>query len=295
MPIRTVLVTLALHGDSERVAGRAVQLANQHKAKLVCVHVIEDMEPWSSDLPPAIDAPTLIDRIKEQRRSELQRFLDAAERPPTIHVETGKPHSIIESLAHSCGADLIVIGPGVPKNLREKVFGSTADRVVRSAPCPILVVRKNANAPYRHIVVGMDLSAHAQAAALWASHLSPDALRELIHVFEIPLVVEQAMHEAGTSRADIDQYRDARAKKVRQQILNIYGENGRLPKMMRARIVRGDAPTTLVRVSRRKQVDLLALGTQGLNAVAQHLLGSVAREVLAGAKCDVLVVPATAA
>lgn len=291
MPIKTILVAVALHGDSERVASRAVQLANQHKARLVCVHVLEDMEPWSSDLPPPIDAHSLINGIKNRIRAELQCLLVAAKKPPTIHVETGRPYSIVESLAHSTGADLIVLGPGAPKNFREKVFGSTADRVVRCASCPVLVVREIANAPYHHIVVGVDLSPHAQAAALGASRLSPDALRELIHVFDIPVVVEQAMHEAGTRQIDIDQYRNARAKTVRKQILNIYGNNGRLPKSINVRIVRGDAATTLIRASRRKQVDLVALGSQGTNAVAQHLLGSVAREILIGAKCDVLIVP----
>ncbi|MFA7680815.1 MAG: universal stress protein [Pigmentiphaga sp.] len=43
MPIKTIVVALALDDDSKRVAGRAVQLANQHQAQLVGVHVLENL------------------------------------------------------------------------------------------------------------------------------------------------------------------------------------------------------------------------------------------------------------
>lgn len=295
MPIKTILVALSLEEDSKHVADRAIQLANQHKAQLVGVHVIESLPLFDSDLPSSIDTATLASMIENQSLSQLQLLLDTAEKPGITHVEAGKPHAIIERLAASHHADLIVIGPGVPKSLREKVFGSTADRVVRCSPCPVLIVRKEAGPPYKHIAIGVDFSDHAQAAALWASRLSPTASREFIHAFDIPLPFEQAMLKAGTSRMEIERYRDTKAKTARQQILKIFGENGRVPTAARIRIIQGNAPAALIRASHRKTVDLLALGTQGVNAMAQHLLGSVAREVLTNARCDVLVVPATAA
>lgn len=291
--MKTILVALDLQGDSERVAARAVQLANQHKAQLVCVHVIEDLL-YDAGLPASIDAAMLVGMLKDQSASRLHGLLAAAENPAVVHVQTGKPHGVIENLAREHQADLVVIGPGVRKRVREKVFGSTADKVVRGAPCPVLVVRKEAGPAYRHIVVGVDLSAHAQAAASWASRLSPMASRDFIHVFEIPLAFEQAMHKAGTPKIEIDRYRDAIAGTARRNILQTFGENGRLPKTTRLKIVRGDASTVLTRASHRKNTDLIALGTQGTNAMAQHFLGSVARGVLLNARCDVLVVPSTA-
>ena len=295
MPIKTILVALSLEDDSGRVADRAVQLANQHKAQLVGVHAIENLPRHDSGLPPSIDMAALAGMIEGQNTRQLQFLLEAAEQPAIIHVEAGKPHDIIENLAASYQADLIVIGPGVAKNLREKVFGSTADRVVRCAPCPVLVVRKEASAPYGHIAVGVDFSVHAQAAALQASRLSPTASRELIHAFDIPLGFEQAMRKAGTSQADIDTYREARAGTARRRFLEIFGEKGRLPKGTRIGIIQEDASTVLIRASRRKRTDLVALGTQGASAMARHLIGSVARKVLVHAGCDVLVVPPAAA
>ena len=53
-------VALALQRDSERVARRAIQLANQHKAQLVCVHIVDDLL-CDPGLPAFIGAATLAD------------------------------------------------------------------------------------------------------------------------------------------------------------------------------------------------------------------------------------------
>src|SRR5690606_13688009 len=98
----------------------------------------------------------------------------------------------------------------------------------------------------------------------------------------------------GLSQNEIEQYRQARLDLSRQQLIELFGDAGRLPKGVRLTVVQGEPATTLINASRRRRTDLLALGTLGGGAVTQHLLGSVARKVLAGTRCDALVVPASA-
>lgn len=293
MAIRTIMVALAFEEDGQRIADRAVQLANDHDAQLIGVHVLENLQFLEAGFPSSVDMDALVTLVRDESHQRLRDWLNASTTPAATKVETGKPYAAIEALAASHSADLIVMGPGVARTLREKVFGSTADRVVRCAPCSVLVVRNNAVAPYRHIAVGVDFSDHAKAAAMWASRLAPE-VRELIHAVEIPLAFKQAMLKAGATQQEIERYRRARAKAARQRLLDVFGDDGRLPTSTQVRIVQGDPAVVLLHASRREGTDLVALGTQGAHAVAQHLLGSVARKVLARSKCDVLVVPATA-
>ncbi len=294
MPIKTILVALTLADDSKQIADRAVQLANQHGARLVGLHVIENLSLDDAALPPSVDADSLAALIETQCTQQLKALLAASDTPAVIHVEFGKPYEAIQVLATFHNADLLVMGPGVAKSLREKVFGSTADRMVRTSPCPVLVVRTEPLSPYAHIVIGVDFSEHAQAAAWSAERISPAALREFIHTVEIPLSFEQAMLKAGATQIEIDHYRSARVKAARMQIKQLFANDGRLPKSARIKVVHGDPASVLLGASRRRGTDLVALGTQGAHAAAQHLLGSVARKVLASSNCDVLVVPATA-
>jgi nucleotide-binding universal stress UspA family protein len=56
-------------------------------------------------------------------------------------IVSGRPHRQIVSLARACRADLIVMGSEGVDALGHALFGSTADRVIRIAPCPVLTVR----------------------------------------------------------------------------------------------------------------------------------------------------------
>lgn len=292
MSLKRIVVALSMEDDSIQIAQRAMQLSSQHQAEIVAVHVIEGAPVSDQLLPPHLNMDALSGQMVVQRTREVQALFEGSS--SSVVVETGKPHAVIDRLARSYRADLLVIGPGNAKTLREKVFGSTADRVIRVAPCPVLVVRSPSLGPYRHIAIGVDFSDYAKAAARHAFRLAPDASRELLHTVEIPLSFEQAMLKAGTPQADIERYRKAKTGAARSELIRLYGEADRLPKGARIRVRHGDAAAVLLRASRQRGTDLIAIGTQGANAVSQHLLGSVARKVLAGANCDVLVVSASA-
>jgi nucleotide-binding universal stress UspA family protein len=62
--------------------------------------------------------------------------------PVQAEVRTGKPYNEIVLAAKKLGADLIVIATHGYSGLKRALLGSTAERVVRYAPCPVLVVRE---------------------------------------------------------------------------------------------------------------------------------------------------------
>jgi nucleotide-binding universal stress UspA family protein len=188
----------------------------------------------------------------------------------------------------------LLIGPGNARNIRERVFGSTADRLVRIAASPVLVVRIAATKPYAHVSVAMDFSEPARAAFEAAAHLAGQAEMELVHMVEIPLSFEQAMLKAGTPKLEIQRYRRGKVNAARAQLIDFAEEPRAFTVQPSLRVLQGGASTALVRLSRSGRTELLALGLHSRNMVARALLGSVARHVLQAAKCDILVVGAKA-
>lgn len=300
MSITHILVALSLDADSQRVAERAVQLAQQHDARLIAVHILSKAFAFDDNIATPSDiaatASTAINHMKDGIAQQMQSLLSGAA-DPILHIEQGRKYEVIERLAQSYGASLIILGSGSggTKGLKKKLFGSTADRLARLANFPILLVRNPAAAPYRHIAVGMDFSNHAKAATTAAKALFPAAFIDLIHAVNIPLPLEQAMLKTGTSQADITAYRNALAASARKQARDTFGTNGRLPDHMRIQIVHGDPAAQLLKASRRKSIDLMALGAQGSSGLARNLLGSVARKLLQSARSDVLIIPNGAA
>ncbi|WP_437599023.1 universal stress protein [Sorangium sp. So ce590] len=69
------------------------------------------------------------------------RFADGQARLMAMHFRTGRPDRAIVSLARELSADLIVVATHPQSPLQRLFGGSTADRIVRNAPCPVVVVR----------------------------------------------------------------------------------------------------------------------------------------------------------
>lgn len=288
--MNTIIAGLVLDGGDEPIIARAMQLAAQHRARLILVHVIENMALADAMTIDGVSA----DSVKAMLEQEAADCLDAiaARTAPGISHESrvaeGKPFEVIAGLLRREKADLVIIGPGKPRNLREKVFGSTADRIVRSAPVPVLIVRSERAEPYRRVVVATDPSPPSLSASRAARLLAPEAAMEHVHVVEIPLSFEQALLQSGTSAAEIDRYRRARRDAARERLQAAFADtSGGAP--LKLRIIHGDARDIIVRQARSRRTDLIALGTHGRDMASQMLLGSVARNVLQSASCDVLI------
>lgn len=288
MKISTILAALALNGDNS-VAPRAIQLAEQHGARLIVVHGIEDLDAGDTSFPLPTDREAVGRVLEANARERLDRVLGAAGVTTDIVITARRPHQLIEELTAEHGAELIVIGPGQPRTLRERMLGSTADRVVRTSPCPVLVARTAAGGPYRHIVAAVDFSPSSYVAMEFAAEIAPAAMLDLVHALEIPLSFQQAMLTTGTSTTEMDRYRRAKVQSATEQLLTI------IPQVdashVRRQVIEGPAPQALLRFAKDKQADLIVLGSQGKGMVSRMLLGSVTQWVVSAATCDVLVVP----
>ena len=139
--------------DSMQAVSHASAIAQEYQAELHLVHVLE---------------PSIY-RMLEKNVTELVLRLEEAVRESVGHrlhellseevcewsrvvtaVLSGTAHAEILRYAKDVGADLIVVGVRGHRNLHEFLVGSTTDRILRQAPCPVLTLRKDAaRAPER--------------------------------------------------------------------------------------------------------------------------------------------------
>lgn len=291
--MKMILAALDLESGSDAVLARAAQLAAAHAAWLVLLHVIETESLSHVANVSSLSEGDLRDQLRQQALTRLETFLSETDstRRRDLRVEFGSPYEVITRVAGELSADLIVIGPGKVQSLKEKVLGSTADRVIRMSSAPVLVVKSQSVEPYQQVAVAIDFSPQSTAAAKEARKLAPDARLALIHVADVPPTFEQAMLRVGTSQAEMEEYRSARIAKARHDLTVFAREAAGLGKPI-TRNLQGVPGPALVHLSRGSRVDLLALGPHGRSVVLQALLGSVTQHVLREAACDVLVVGA---
>jgi nucleotide-binding universal stress UspA family protein len=135
--LKKILVPVDLSDCSKKALQYANTFARQFGGELIILHVIEphQLVPESA----SYDFENSNDTCEDLQ--ELQRLIDNAI-SSSISIRTGTPHVKIVEAARGLGADLIIISTHSHKSLDRMFVGSTTEKVVRSAPCPVLVVRE---------------------------------------------------------------------------------------------------------------------------------------------------------
>jgi hypothetical protein len=82
---------------------------------------------------------------------------------------------------HAHVSDLVVFGVKRSNPLRDFVFGTPAERLLRMARCPVLVVKKPAQAQYKRVLVPIDFTVHSEAVLRSAIQLLPRAALHICH------------------------------------------------------------------------------------------------------------------
>ena len=127
---------------------QAADLAKRLGAELTLVYVRVPPPPAASDV--LISSRTLVNVEAEQDEEALVQWRADAERrsgrPVRSMVHWGDPAAEIVRHARDAGSDLLVVGTHGRTGLPRVVLGSVAERVVRLAPCPVLVIHDHAMA-----------------------------------------------------------------------------------------------------------------------------------------------------
>ena len=143
--IRRILHPSDFSPASRAAFARALEMARDNRAELVLAHVITPYVPIAGEgyLPPKVweemEASTRAHATK-QLEALAARAKKAGARVKTLLLE-GVPHERIARGAKGQRADLIVMGTHGRSGLAHLFLGSVAERVVASAPCPVMTVR----------------------------------------------------------------------------------------------------------------------------------------------------------
>jgi nucleotide-binding universal stress UspA family protein len=300
--IETLLVPIDFSAASMQMLDYAAALARRFHAKVHLVHVYPPDEaalvPGAGNLMRQTAEELFSDQLSPVHREQVRSFW-----PQNCHVRSGVAYREICELAREIRADLIALATRGHTGLKHVLLGSTAERVVRVAHCPVIVIRQKKQHSravsrsakrnpvefnIRKILVPVDFSqcslAGAMHAALFAKTL--DATICFIHVVYPPRLVIVDRVTGEISRRNEVERADAR--------LNMEA-------FMKLDFLRGIKCESEIRTgypideicseSVRPDIDLIISSTHGRTGLKHALIGSVAEHVVRYAECPVMVVP----
>jgi len=289
---RSLLVPVDLSPLSDRVVGRASSLPIAAGGTVTLLHVVPQSLPARARRQAEKDARTAL--AGEARHTSKALGPEVA----VAHdVRFGAPAAEIADHAARVKADLIVMGRGVGRPMRDSFLGSTAERVIRQGHRPTLVVRLPARAPYRRPMLGLDLddAAGAVLAMLFRVIPPPRPRVAVVHAHDAPYL---GMAHAALSTEEIEEEEHRLRPTVTAQLARILAGSRPAPRAaaddepaFQTHVRFGDPRSVIKAAVKQLAPDLLVLGTRGHSGLSQVFLGTVAGEILRDVRCDVLVVP----
>jgi nucleotide-binding universal stress UspA family protein len=141
---KKILVPLDFSATSKKAFQYALRFAEQFGCEIVLLHVVEPVEAIAGT-PLAVDIFAQPEEDTTAAKADLACLAAGSCNHPnsfTSAVRTGHAPNEITKAAKEMDVDLIVIATHGYTSWRHLCIGSTAERVVRTAPCPVLVVRE---------------------------------------------------------------------------------------------------------------------------------------------------------
>ncbi|MEM7198997.1 MAG: universal stress protein [Planctomycetota bacterium] len=141
---RKIVVPTDFSAGSQAAFAMALELAKEHGSEIVLVHVVEPPVYPGVGLAGSTNFPAVYQELRQAAEAHMQRII-GEEVPDGMTcravLRDGRPFHEVVELAAEEKADLIVIATHGYTGLKHFMLGSTAERVVRLAGCPVLTCR----------------------------------------------------------------------------------------------------------------------------------------------------------
>jgi nucleotide-binding universal stress UspA family protein len=275
----------------------AVSIAKQFHA---AIHLLHVYPPDEASAPGAghllFESAEAMERLNEELTG-IHRKHAPTFRPENCHIRGGRPHQEIVQLAREIDADLITLSTRGHSGLKHLLLGSTAERVVRSAPCPVLVARKRKQRSkasreefaIRTVLVPTDFSQCSLAGTEYAAFLARklNATLRLFHAM-YPYTNYVFVDRAGVRLSGLAEAMEETARQEMDALKKMDFLRG-LP--VQTEILPGAAVDEICAAAGDPEVDLIITSTHGRTGLKHALIGSVAEHVVRYAEAPALVVP----
>jgi len=298
--IRRILCPVDFSEPSLRALRHASTLAGWYKSPLTALYVDSTLPLDNAAdrgafgvAPNAVLEAARSTRVVEDLRGFVARVIRDREIDIEVEETTGIADAIVRRAA-MLAADLIVMGTHGRTGVKRLVVGSVAERVLRTAPCPVMVVPVHDAVPtstvsFKDIVCAIDFSDSSLAALRWALSLATeaDARLLLLHTIEVP---PELRASTVITDEEIDELNASARADALSRLRSLIPQEAAAFCSIQTATATGEAAHAILRFAAELNADLIVMGAQGHGALDRLIFGSKTRDVIAAATCPVLTV-----
>lgn len=285
MDERVILVPLDGSELAEGALPLARALARALGGTLRLTSVVDTGQAW-----PHARATVAHDRLLEAERENAERYLheqaarlNTAGQPAAVLLAQGEVTEQLLASAAEADVALVVMATHGRGGVQRWYLGSVADKLMRLAPCPVLLLTpeaaadRTAVASLHRIAVPLDGSELAEAALPVATRLAQATSATLLLIRAQPFVLSAMsiypyVPELSDTQAELERAAETYLQQVRERLPGLPA--------VETQLVRGPASAALLDYLKEESPDLVVMTTHGRGGVKRLVLGSTADRIV---------------
>lgn len=282
----TVVIGTNLDEQSDGVVRAGLELARQIGGQIYLVHAYSI--PWLGD--ERVEAvhhayESIEEALQSNLTEQVRRLAIAGHELLGDRIKSGPAHRVLAEAGQEAEASLLVVGAS---HRRTAGLGSTADRILRKAAWPVLIVRGSMPVPPTRILAPTDLSELSADAFRTGADILADV--DVEQQFRIVFVLEplERIGSLQFTPEQIERFCGSEVERFRTS-QNVAG-------LKINSVIRHGRPRDQILAELEEwPTDVVVMGTHGRSGFERFVLGSLTAELLRHAPCSVLAVPPAAA
>lgn len=289
--LQSILIAVDFTPSCRAALREASLRASLDGAALTAVHVMDDF--LISELKKALSLDPAA--IVAEWRQRLEKFVadtDAGSPGIKCEVRIGHPFTELVQACRIHAADLLVMGAKGSRNEPHRI-GTIAAKCIRKAPVDVLVVRDDAQAPFRRILACVDMSENSGKAVRAALHLAQQdqAVVDCLHVYQS--AVAMSLDYGGlmpSPVASIDPEACQHWQRQLEAFVAPYQALAPEIKLQPLVIERMNIRETILDHIQQTGATLVVIGTRGKSGLREMLIGTTAEKIIQHAPCSILAI-----
>jgi len=280
--INRILLATDFSSESQKALQCAISLAKRYNSKLFITHAVQpDAAMRGMDMQVAL--PDLMHSNADQNIARIEQKGDLKSLPHAVILRSGEPWQIVSEVMSEENIELIVMGTHGRGGISKLFLGSTAEKAMRHASCPVLTVGSGSQSSLDrigHILYATDFSDGSMCALPYALAFAEEDGAELImlHVIET-----KPSHEGELVR-----WKSEDLQKMHEMVPTDVD----LACRPEIEVEAGSPAEEILRLATTRNVELIVMGAHPDGPVTTHLPWTTLHHVLQHAQCPVLTVRA---
>jgi nucleotide-binding universal stress UspA family protein len=279
--INHILLATDFSSESQLALQYALSLAKRHEAKLFITHAVRP-DGGITTTEMQLPVPDLMQSNAERNVALLEQTEELKSFPHEVIVESGEAWEVLNKIACNKNIDLVVMGTHGRGGIDKLFLGSTAEKVIRHASCPVLTVGPEVNplslGRFGHILYATDFSDGSMRALTYALSLAEQDGAELtmLHVIESNPISEFELFEWKLDD--------------RQKLNQLIPPEVDLTGKAEIEVEVGAPAEEIVCLAGTRNAELIVMGARCGGVLSTHLPWTTLHHVLRHAPCPVLTV-----